>query len=170
VDTSIKDKLRGLGRSLDPVGLLHRIREQQAALAALVYPEDNLAGPGRRSLEQFMKEMGQMWRSGEVRPIHRAEKKEPRYWLTRRDPIGSIWPDILLWLQGEPDTTAKDLFERLQRQHPDCFPSGGLRTLQRRVLEWRKVMARGLVYSGLDDLVVASEVIPVGVDKPFIPR
>jgi len=170
IDISIKEKLQELGRSLDPVGLLHRIREQQSALAALVDPENNLAGPGRRSLEQFMKEMGQMWRLGEVRPTHRAEMKKSHYWRTRKDPFESVWPDILLWLQDEPDATSKDLFERLQKQYPDCFPGGQLRTLQRRMLEWRKVMARGLVYAGLDALVVPSGITPVGLDRSFIPR
>ena len=91
------------------MGLPHRIQEQQSGLAALVNPENNLAGPGRRSLEQFMKEMGQMWRLGEVRPTDRAEMKKSRYWRTRRDPFESVWPDILLWLQDEPDATSKDL-------------------------------------------------------------
>jgi len=31
-------------------------------------------------------------------------------------------------------------------------------------------MARGLVYAGLDALVVPSGVTPVGLDKSFIPR
>lgn len=56
-----------------------------------------------------------------------------------------------MWLQEEPDATAKSLFERLRSQHPDRFKGGQLRTLQRRVREWREVMARQLVYGGLDD-------------------
>jgi hypothetical protein len=40
--------------------------------------------------------------------------------------------------------------ERLQRVYPDRFPDVQLRTLQRRVREWRHVMARSLVH-GLRD-------------------
>jgi hypothetical protein len=61
-------------------------------------------------------------------------------------------------------------FERLQKQHPDYFSGGQIRTLQRRMLEWRKVMARELVYAGLGALVVPSGITPVGLDKLFIPR
>ncbi len=58
--------------------------------------------------------------------------------------------DVLCWLQQEPDTTAKVLFERLQDEYPGRFPDGQLRTLQRRVREWRTIMARKLVYACID--------------------
>ena len=67
------------------------------------------------------------------------------------DPFEGVWGQVLLWLQEEPDATAKVLFERLRSQHPDRFKAGRLRTLQRRVREWRAGMARQLVYGGLDD-------------------
>ena len=51
----------------------------------------------------------------------------------------------------QPDATAKSLFERLRSLHPNRFTAGQLRTLQRRVREWRVVMAQQLVYGGLDD-------------------
>ena len=36
-------------------------------------------------------------------------------------------------------------FQRLQQQRPESFPPGQLRTLQRRVKEWRTAIARRLV-------------------------
>ena len=60
----------------------------------------------------------------------------------RKDPFKSVWLDVLGWLQKEPDSTAKALFERLQREHPGSFQDGQLRTLQRRVREWRGIMAK----------------------------
>ncbi len=53
---------------------------------------------------------------------------------------------VLIWLQSEPEATAKSLLERLEQAYPGQFPEGQLRTLQRRVREWRRVMARELVY------------------------
>jgi len=170
VALSVKDNLRLQGRSLDPLALLHRIRDQQAALAALVNPEDNASGPGRRNLEQFIKQLGQMWRSGEARPTHRISLKESRHWRTRKDPFESVWQDVLLWLQGEPDVTAKELFGRLQERAPGSFPEGQLRTLQRRVHEWRQVMARGLVYVGLEAPASPTDIAPVGLDRSPISR
>ena len=51
------------------------------------------------------------------------------------------------WLQQEPDMTAKSLLKRLQYEYPGRFVDGQLRTLQRRVKEWRKIMAHELIYS-----------------------
>ena len=52
---------------------------------------------------------------------------------------------ILSWLEDRPDLAAKELFQRLQRAEPDVYSSGQLRTLQRRVKEWRHGKARELV-------------------------
>jgi hypothetical protein len=46
--------------------------------------------------------------------------------------------------------TAKTPFERLQSDYPGTFADGQLRTLQRRVKEWRAVMARELIHATLD--------------------
>ena len=49
-------------------------------------------------------------------------------------------------LQKQPDATATVLLDRLIRRHPDRFSRRQLRTLQRRVGQWRSVMASQLVY------------------------
>jgi hypothetical protein len=38
------------------------------------------------------------------------------------------------------------LFERLQTQQPGAFPNGQLRTLQRRLKEWRRELAHKMVF------------------------
>ncbi|MCG7852392.1 MAG: ISNCY family transposase, partial [Methanosarcinaceae archaeon] len=169
VPADVKKKLELRSRSLDPVSLLHRIRDQQAALAALARRENNITGPGRENLEQFMKQLGKMWQHGEVRPTHQASAKQVHYWRTRKDPFESVWADVLLWLQEVPDATAKELFERLQKEHPGCFPDGQLRTLQRRVRAWRQVMARNLVFAN-SEAFLSSEIAPVGLDRMDILR
>jgi hypothetical protein len=55
------------------------------------------------------------------------------------------------WLDEEPNTTAKDLFIRLNTQIPNRFKPSQLRTLQRRVKEWRTAIARRLVLGCNDD-------------------
>lgn len=137
VPSDVKKSLELQGKSVDPLDLLHRIRQQQAVLAALACRDISAAGPGRESLEQFIKQLGEMWRQGEVRATHRTSPKKVHNWRTRKDPFESDWPDILLWLHDKPDATAKELFERLQEEQPGCFPDGQLRTLQRRVRTWR---------------------------------
>jgi len=99
VPGDVKKMLKLQSKSLDPIGLLHRIRDQQSALASISCRENNITGPGQGNLKQFMKQLGNMWRQGEVRPTHRTPPKNARYWRTRKDPFEIVWPDILLWLQ-----------------------------------------------------------------------
>jgi hypothetical protein len=50
------------------------------------------------------------------------------------------------WFEAEPWRTSRELFERLQGERPGVFPDGQLRTLQRRMKEWRRARARELVF------------------------
>ena len=54
---------------------------------------------------------------------------------------------MLGWLQEDPDASAMALLGRLQADHPDRFSRANLRTLQRRVQQWRGIMADKLVYA-----------------------
>jgi hypothetical protein len=67
-------------------------------------------------------------------------------------------------LEIDPAQTAKQLFERLQEQRPGEFTSGQLRTLQRRVREWR----REHLYSEevLRDAFYANVVVEVAAETP----
>lgn len=144
VEPSVKQRLCDEQARLDPLDLLHRIRDSQAALAALSSGE--LGGEDRESLEQFLAGLPELWRQGEARPTHREKPAQPRHWRTRKDPFEKVWPEILVWLQEEPEATAKSLFERLNEKYPGQFPEGQLRTLQRRIQDWRRVLARNLVH------------------------
>jgi hypothetical protein len=69
-----------------------------------------------------------------------SQAKPPRTWRTRVDPFAEVWaseiePRLLADTEGR--LQALTLFEWLCAQHPGQFASGQLRTLQRRVREWR---------------------------------
>lgn len=147
VDEKVQARLLSVRDQLDPLELLHHIREGQAALAKLASKPDFSEGPGKRTLDQFLSELPTLWKSGEVRPTHRKTTTKTRHWRTRKDPFESVWLDVLQWLQSDPDAQAKGLFQRLQSEYPGQFRDGQLRTLQRRVREWRQLMARQLVYT-----------------------
>jgi hypothetical protein len=164
VPGDVKKNLKLQSEAIDPLDLLHRIREQQAALAALARCDTSAPGPGRESLEQFIKQLGELWRQGEVRATHRTSPKKAHWWRSRKDPFETAWPDILLWLQDTPDATAKELNKRLQKEHPGCYPDEQLRTLQRRVMVWRHIMARGLVYAGINEPDSSEKANAVGLD------
>lgn len=158
VDRQVKEAIQSERAKIDPVELLHRIRETQAALASLSSQKPG-SMPGRESLDQFLAQLPRLWQSGEARPTHRQTPSKPRHWRTRKDPFVAVWVDILLWLQEDPDATAKSLFERLNREHPGEFHDGQLRTLQRRIREWRHVMAKKLVYSCVGESKLTAEPI-----------
>jgi hypothetical protein len=168
VPPAARERLRAEGAGLDPLELLHQIREAQAALAAFA-SRDLGHGPWRDSLEQFLAKLPELWRQGEARPTHRQEPAQPRTWRTRQDPFEGVWPEILAWLQAEPQATARSLFERPQQAYPGRFPAGQLRTLQRRVREWRCVMARDLVYGCLGAKRGASEPLVLGAEGQVDP-
>lgn len=161
VDDAAKEALKAELAPLDPAELLHQIREGQAALATLG-SGDLSHGPERQSLEEFLAKLPELWREGEVRPTHREAPSSPRTWRTRKDPFDEVWPEILVWLQEDPDSTAKSLMGRLHRDFPSRFSEGQLRTLQRRIREWRHVMARSLVHGIRDGNGVEREPIVVG--------
>lgn len=61
-------------------------------------------------------------------------------WRTRPDPFEGVWAEVQALLEGAPGLQSKTVFEEIQRLHPGRFPAGQLRTLQRRIRDWR---ARG---------------------------
>ena len=144
-----KDRLRAVLASLDPLRLLDEIRTMQGHIASLVRGEPAHTPPDRdRDLDRFLASLATIWKEGEARPTHQPKPKVKRYWRTREDPFAEVWPKVLVWLESEPDQTAKELFARLRMQHPGAFRDGQLRTLQRRVKDWRMTAARRLVFAG----------------------
>jgi hypothetical protein len=67
-----------------------------------------------------------------------SELKAPRSWRTREDPFDEVWPVIEAKLVDAPEFEAKTLFEWLLSEAPaGTYEPGQLRTLQRRVRDWR---------------------------------
>jgi len=151
VSVEIKDKLRGVAASLDPLRLLEEIRTMQKHLAELSAGLTPSVLPARDpELDKFLKSMASAWQRGEVRPTHRDRPMPVRDWRTRLDPFEAAWPLVCRWLEAEPNRTAKELFQRLQDQQPGAFSNGQIRTLQRRVQQWRTAEARRLILTQPD--------------------
>ena len=76
------------------------------------------------------------WQSG---PLP-STAKAPRGWRTREDPFAEVWQsEVVPQLVADTDGRLQvlTLFKALCRRHPGRFQPGQLRTLQRRVREWR---------------------------------
>lgn len=159
IPAAMKDRLGALLGTLDPLGLLDEIRTVQHHLAALAAGATVHPMPQRdAALDRFLRSLAVAWRAGEVRPTHRPAPKAPRWWRTRHDPFETVWPRVVQWLEAEPNRTAKELFDRLRREHPGMFVPGELRTLQRRVKDWRRLEAQRLILADPLSLYVDSEV------------
>ncbi len=66
-----------------------------------------------------------------------TESAAPHIWRTRSDPFESVWSEVTDKLEVFPGLEAKTLFEWLQREHPGDYSDGQMRTLQRRIKQWR---------------------------------
>ena len=71
-----------------------------------------------------------------------SETKKPRTWRTRVDPFAGDWERILVPLLERDDKReleARTLLAELQDGFPGKYEDGSLRTLQRRMRDWRAV-------------------------------
>lgn len=67
-------------------------------------------------------------------------QRPTRDWRTREDPLAAAWEDeVVPLLRSDARLNAVTLLEELQRRHPGEYDSGVLRTLQRRMRQWRAV-------------------------------
>jgi hypothetical protein len=67
----------------------------------------------------------------------RSELESGERWRTRPDPFAEVWEAVRGLLENSPGLEAKTVFEHLQRVYPGRFQEGQLRTLQRKVKQWR---------------------------------
>ncbi|MGC9128745.1 MAG: IS21 family transposase [Acidithiobacillus sp.] len=67
-------------------------------------------------------------------PSHR----EARAWRTRKDPFAAYWEtEVLPLLRQAPGLLATTILDELHRRHPEDISGSHLRTLQRRIRDWR---------------------------------
>lgn len=79
---------------------------------------------------------GYTWRTG---PLP-SEKKGERQWRTREDPFATVWESVLVpMLKSDTEGVleSKTMLAELRAKEGDAYGPSLLRTLQRRVHEWR---------------------------------
>jgi hypothetical protein len=142
----VRRRVEAMHAGLDPVKLLKAIRATQQRLVD--FPDQPIAkagAPTAPSLEQFLSGQRTAWQQGEVRPTAWPKPKAKR--LRRRpDPLAAVTKQLRAWFEAEPWRTSRELLEKLQTEQPDSYPDGLLRTLQRRVKEWRRHVAHSMVF------------------------
>jgi hypothetical protein len=174
-----RERLESIYQALDPVLLLRQIDVLQEALwrHAVVGPSAaepegvaqskadairfdlTTCGPsdGDAPAEEQTRDKTDRGR----RKYHRTvQASQPRWWRTRPDPFAAVWDEVEGWLQAAPERTAKAMFQELQDRHPGQFTDGQVRTLQRRVKEWRERALVQFDAQWLGDDVLAGAILP----------
>lgn len=79
---------------------------------------------------------GYVWKAGALP----SEGRRPRAWRTRKDPFEAVWAtEVVPLLEADLDGVldATTILGLLRERHGNAHQPGQLRTLQRRMLEWR---------------------------------
>jgi len=143
----VRRQVTAIHATLDPVQLLRTIRAGQQELVEIADrpTAGEAVAPTAPTMEQFLSGLRIAWREGEVRPTSKPKEKAPRG-RRRPDPFVTVTALMREWFEAEPWRTSRELFERLQAEQPGVYPDGQLRTLQRRLKEWRGEMAHKMVF------------------------
>ncbi|MFQ5738115.1 MAG: transposase [Acidobacteriota bacterium] len=145
-----KNRLCALYKDLDPVALLRELEHLQdrfwlranaaAGGVGLPTPLESMRPEPSPELKASAPVRAATAEPTKTPRMYRRTKKPraPRTWRTRKDPFAEVWQQVRLQLQLNPSQTAKQLFQDLRDRHPGRFQDGQLRTLQRRVRQWRR--------------------------------
>ncbi|MGY3341445.1 MULTISPECIES: DDE-type integrase/transposase/recombinase [unclassified Bradyrhizobium] len=151
LNEAFKGRLREIYRTLDPVALLAQMRDAQNELGKRV---DQRAGKpamtvaqGHSDLAAFARELGDGWKQGEQRGIHRRRYVRRKPVPRRPSMLDPYIPIIEEWLAAAPHLSAVDLLSRLEAHAPGRFSGHQRRTVQRLVKNWRSKAARQLISS-----------------------
>ncbi|MGE4206984.1 MAG: DDE-type integrase/transposase/recombinase [Vulcanimicrobiota bacterium] len=148
LDPEMMHRLKVVRDALDPVQLLRQIQVLQDALwRHAIHPGTEAtevdASPGFEPALCFTGQRQEAPSDAQVtlarkRRSHRSKKpRKPRTWRTRPDPFEAVKDELYAWFLEEPELSGKMLLTRLQDLFPRRYPDNLLRTLQRRVAEWR---------------------------------
>lgn len=128
---------------LDPVDLLHRIRQAQSELAR--HAGRTQEAENADDLDAFVKNLASQWQAGEARATHKRRKKYVRRYRTVPDRFAQGWPVAMTWLEADPSLTSRQIMDRLHKDYPGQYEERQLRTLQRRIKRWRQDRANAMI-------------------------
>jgi hypothetical protein len=154
-----KARLRAEYEQLDPLRLFEEVERKQqefwALTVARVIKKETVLGQEEKGEAPTMR----YYRKSE-KATRYSEAARNRTWRTRRDPFAEVWEEIEWELLEEPTLEPKEILRRLQLRHPGQFPDKQIRTLQRRVRDWRLKRMKesvGVIVPNLEQLFIYSE-------------
>jgi hypothetical protein len=145
ISEDIKQELERQYFGLDPLWLMERMEHTQHALFEFGFMQ---LEPKRVTVPDIVEisenanvtlpELPKMHHFSGAGKLDGRSRPGKRTWRTREDPFKNVWSGLKFKLELNPEQTAKSLLEELVKKAPDQFNMSQLRTLQRRVAEWRE--------------------------------
>jgi len=112
------------------------VTDEQVKLLRRKRMEEKITEAAAAAAAAMTQPTARKWREG---PLP-SESKTARHWRTREDPFEGVWDDDvvpLLKADTKRKLRAKTILDTLKEEHPGDFGEGHLRTLQRRIRDWR---------------------------------
>ena len=110
--------------------------------------------PHSGNIDRFLVRLPSLWQQGEVRPTHTARVRPPRQWRTGRTHLKACGATCCCGCRKTPTPTPRICWHGFGQPIRGAFSDAQLRTLQRRVKDWRGVIAKRLVYAASDEPAV----------------
>jgi hypothetical protein len=168
VPKTVKRRLRGQYRTLDPVALLAEIRAAQTELGNRV---DRRAGKLHGVLRaspsaeaNFARTLGLRIESGEPRATHRRPKRPYKKRVRMPSKLDPHLSAIEDWLTQEPHLTAVAVAGRLAERDPEHFGPEQYCIVRRLVRRMRKKAAEHLIIETAGEQTKTATQLPRAVD------
>jgi len=148
-----KDSLKRQYKILDPIALLKELEKLQnnfwkhAWQSPVMTSVDNKLDEKNHSKNIHHETKNSLYKPDNKSQLnirrYRSTKKPRkalgvRTWLTRPDNFKDAWGKISTLLEATPQRSAKSFLEELIKENPEQFNMKQLRTIQRRIAQWRK--------------------------------
>lgn len=129
---------------LDPVLLLQEIQSLQDKLWTFAWSSTGQHVPSLSEATADVTAPQLLCGENELATVrhYRFEKPKdkrsgPRTYRTRKDPFEGVWDEIRLRIELMPELCAREVINWLAMKYPGRFSKAQIRTLQRRMNEWR---------------------------------
>lgn len=144
-----KEQLTLQYQNLDPVTLLKQLESLQNQLWEYSWNNKQVSiSPVEITAEIVKTSKVLAVSKGEIKSnysvnkfYHRKEKvdlrKAPRTWRTRKDSFEDVWDEVRLRLELNPEYSPMAILKWLIEKYPEKFKQNHIRTLQRRISDWR---------------------------------
>jgi hypothetical protein len=114
------------------------VKDEQVRLLRLKRMDERLTEEAAAAAAAMSRPTARKWREG---PLP-SESKVPRWWRTHEDAFAEVWEtEVVPLLKADTDGALKagTVLGELRQRHPGQFDDSLLRTLQRRMRDWRAV-------------------------------